>query len=129
MTDSTILKKNKKSFTREIFTSKFSEIIESFKPYVQSQLLSNLIKEKKSTDESSIIFEFLTSFETNWANSEFKKSSISGKEFFEVLNTWLGQEYAVSISVNHITYNINENEIHTELVEVLNQFSDTVRKR
>jgi len=89
------------TFTRDILESKINQIIESFKTYVQSQLVSQLLKEKKGFDESSIIYNFLVDFEEKWQDPIFKISSIPGKEFFNNLNI---QESEINPEIKETPY-------------------------
>jgi hypothetical protein len=113
--------------TSDQFKRKIISICEEFKSDVFSQILSNklrMIKSQKSNsiNDSTIYKKEMDEFESNWSSYDYKISVISGKSFFKQMNTWLLEEYKISISVGYAVNSLSKDDIDDEIQNVIKKF-------
>jgi len=105
-----------------------NRITEELKVYTMSQII---LKQKEYIhsknpllDDSTITEGILKDFESMWGNIEERLIIISGKKVFSALNTYLQENYKITLTPNRIIALIKENEIPEELKELIRKLDE-----
>lgn len=115
--------------TNEEFKESIISLFEEFKDQVLSQTMareSDAINDK-SISQSTIFKQILPTFNRNWESLDFRMNVIPGKEFFSKLNTWLNNDFHISISINDAFFTLRSDEIDTEIIETISEFTKFVK--
>jgi AAA15 family ATPase/GTPase len=98
-------------------------ISDSFKHRTQAQLQSHRLKFEKSKnpkhDESTIIEVILDEFEVIWSSLSDRLKIIHGKDFLASVNTYLQDNYKVSITNSNIINCISKELVPQEMKELI----------
>jgi AAA15 family ATPase/GTPase len=116
--------------TEDEFKRMLFELMEELK----KDVLANIIVREtsapadKSLAHSTIVGQVLTDFERDWAQSEFRKSVVSGKDFFNKLNRKLNADYKISISLAYAFFSLRQDEIAPEIGTVLHDIMTYINR-
>ncbi len=104
-------------------------IFEELKQHVISQMIASETEYRRNRqiDVATIISQVIEQFEEGWKDVEFRKKVIPGKEFFAKLNTCLHDKYQVAISVASAIDSLRDEEINSEVIDLLNEFITFVK--
>lgn len=119
----------------EDFRFKLISLFEGYKNYVLGQMIAKNIEYKRivkntecvpdRVDDSSVIStQTLNEFERNWANIEYRKRVIPGKDYFSKMNQWLNSEYKLSISLGNVKNSLLKDEIDSEIINIIHGFME-----
>lgn len=102
-----------------------NKLSNNFKYRIQSQLQSHQIKFEKTkdsrNDESTIIENILAEFDILWSSLQDRLQIIPGKDFLASLNTYLQQNYKITITNSNIINSIPRTNVPDELLEIMNK--------
>ena len=95
-----------------------------FKIETQSQLLAHQIKygrkRNPTVDDSTMNTKILTNFDLKWSTIEVRLKMICGKEYMSKLNSYLQDNYKVTITTSNIISCLNMRNSPNEVKEILN---------
>ena len=77
-----------------------------------------------SLDDSTIVQKLMSEFEKTWKNHRDRYLIVPGKEVLSALNTYLQNKYGVTISPTLIINNFKQDEIPSEMVELIEKIND-----
>ncbi|MCD9189061.1 MAG: AAA family ATPase [Pyrinomonadaceae bacterium] len=100
---------------------------ENLKATTSAQLISHKLKMRKGKDESTIIAETSSKFESDWNDLNYRLSAVSGKALFSTLNDYLQSTFKVSITYQQLASYINEKELTSEIKTFFSKL-ETFRK-
>lgn len=107
------------------------QISEQFKIRTQAQLQSHQFKYQKSLnprfDESTIIEKILIEFNILWEDIDKRLSIVPGKDFLAALNSYLQENYKLSITQANIINAIDKKSIPQEMTDLIEKI-DLFRK-
>jgi predicted ATP-dependent endonuclease of OLD family len=116
---------------KENVLSIFESITDSLKTYTMSQII---LKQKEyihslspHLDDSTITENILRNFESLWISIEERIKIVSGKKVLSALNTYLQENYKITLTPNRIITLIKQKEIPEELQELIEKL-DAFRK-
>ena len=105
-----------------------SDLAESMKLEVQSQYLSHYVRfertHRRGIDEATLTTEALLEFESHWVDLDRRLSSAPGKEMFARLNSFLLDNYEVSLSAGAVIRQFKVDEIPTEMIELITRIDE-----
>jgi Predicted ATP-dependent endonuclease of the OLD family len=107
----------------ESITELLFKISEKFKIDTQSQLQSHQIKFGRklhpSIDDSTMYSQILTDFDTQWSRLNDRLKMICGKDFLSELNSYLQDNYKITITNSNIISSLNVNNTPDEIKEIV----------
>ena len=109
-------KKRKGRITMEILQNKIVEIENELKESIQDGLASEIQKQDKSLDYSSVRKRVEIRFNELWKNP---LDIVPGKEFIKKLSSWAKKEYGVNVHALAIIPFFSPNEIPSEMRRVI----------
>jgi AAA15 family ATPase/GTPase len=97
----------------------------SLKSKTQALYLSNRMRFEKeqhsNRDDSTIAEEIISEFDTLWENLNTRLSIVPGKQIFSLLNTYLQENYHITISSAFVIENFRVAEIPEEMVKLIEE--------
>lgn len=109
-------KKRKGRITQEILQSKIEEIENELKDEVQDGLASEIQKQDKSLEFSTVRKMIMHRLKELWKNPLY---IVPGKKFIKILSSWTKKEYGVSVQALSIIPFFDPEEIPTEMKDVI----------
>lgn len=125
-----ILNIERRTGNKIVFDESVEEILgvisERYKHDVFSQLQSNHLTYSRSSgrDQSELLREVNESFERLWSSQETILKIVPGKDFLANLNTYLQENYGITISVSSIIDEFDKQDLPGELLSILNTIKD-----
>ena len=124
-----IKERNNRTGQNESFNENINDLLtnlsDGFKYKTQSQLQSHRIKFEKSKnpkmDESTIIESILGEFDTLWKSLNERLKLIHGKDFLANLNSYLQENYKITVTNSNIINSIDINQVSLEMKEIVNK--------
>lgn len=103
-----------------------SDISENYKHDVFSQLQSNNLTYSRSSgrDQSELLREVNELFERQWSSLETILKIVPGKDFLATLNSYLQDNYSITISVTSIINEFDKQDLPEELLSILKTIKD-----
>ena len=102
------------------------------KSNVQAQLVTRQLPIAKiinnSYDDTTLMSQILSDFETSWSNLETKLNLVSGKELLSKLNTQIQNDFGVTITPTLIIEMMTLEEIPLEMKELIKSLDDFAKK-
>ena len=102
------------------------KIAEAMKAEVQGQYISKQLQFYKGekTDSSIIATAALKTFEKNWSDSSKRMWIVPGKEVFKMFSGFLQENYGINLTFSKIIVNFEEDEIHKDICNLLEQLEE-----
>ncbi|WP_420601853.1 ATP-dependent nuclease [Flagellimonas sp.] len=124
---SRIVEVNKRAGKTIKFDEDINEVLSNlsseFKHKTFAQLQSHRFKYEKSLnpkiDESTITEKILKEFDTLWEDIRLRLSAIPGKEMLSSLNSYLQDNYSITITHANIISSMSRKDIPEEIVELI----------
>lgn len=98
-------------------------ISETFKPDVYSQLAAHKYRffHSEGLDLATVIMNEQKQFEAKWKDLEYRLTIIPGKEFLSTLNTFLQENYKISLTNSQICNNMRKVDLDIDILELFEQ--------
>jgi len=119
------------TLSKSEFIDELLSIIEGFKVEVQAKIIPRRIecRPDRKIDPTAITADVLEEFQNKWADIEYRKNVIPGKDFFAKLNAWLNDKYHITIPVDYAFRYLRQDEIDTEIRDVLEEFTQLISSK
>jgi hypothetical protein len=105
-----------------------SELTEGMRRDVQSQCLTSYVRYERSVrrgiDDTTLTTEALALFDDRWADLDRRLATVPGKELFARLNTFLTEEYEVSLSHGAVARSFRVQDVPPEMVELITKIDE-----
>jgi hypothetical protein len=92
---------------------------------VQSQCIAHYVRyartRRKGIDEATLTTEALSEFEARWADAERRLCTVPGKDLFAKFNTFLMEQYDVSLSQGSVVRHFSADEVPLEMRELVQE--------
>lgn len=92
---------------------------------VQSQCIAHYVRyartRRKGIDEATLTTEALSEFEARWADAEQRLRTVPGKDLFAKLNTFLLEQYDVSLSQGAVVRHFKADDVPREMQQLVQE--------
>jgi hypothetical protein len=102
-----------------------SALADDMRIAVQSQCIAHYVRyartRRKGIDEATLTTEALSEFEARWADAEKRLCTVPGKDLFAKFNTFLMEEYDVSLSQGAVVRHFSADDVPLEMRELVHE--------
>ncbi len=108
---------------REDIERLLSEMAERHRQYVRSQLLGQIIEERRHSREhpSTTVSAFDAEFDRSWANPEYRLARAAGKDLLSDVASWSQSTFGASLSIASILRHMAKEDVPSEVAITLRE--------